>query len=605
MHIDETERFRARWRVLAEALGVVLIAAATFRYWLLYFNRGSNLLDEGSQAAQALRILNGDLIYRDFVTVVTPGSYYTVAWLFWLFGPDLVVLRWAALTLGIGIVIATFVIARHLMDWPFAAAAAALTAVWGWFLVAPNFYTWEAMFFALAALLMYLRHTQSPERAWLIGAGLATGMAFLVKQNIGAYAGVALCLEPWAARLFVRGSEREGVKRTLVANLYFVTSAAAPVVVVVFWLMAKGAGPFLYENWIHYPLLYRTAMALPYPPLYPLLSGLGLFTLRDAIPAVLTGRIPEPQLHELWLKLAMHLPTLVYPFAAIALAGLLILWHRGRDRAIGREGRRLLAIALFGAFTFLQAWPRSDFTHIMFGMQPGFILLAYLSFCVWRGGRLVVRQLRRRLPSGSGVPTALSWTLTLVEGLLLAIALAPEAGFVWNGYKRTDLEYLNYETPLQSGRARGILAHPEEAKRIDQVTAYIRARTGEREPIFVVPWAAGFYFLADRPNPTRFDLMLYGDTAAYPCIIAALDVSRPTYVIYGYVWDVDERRFSEYARPIDQYIRSRYRLETKLIDYEIWRRIESAPSPESIRRNACRPRGFSIRSALRSLRSIP
>ena len=84
--------------------------------------------------------------------------------------------------------IATFVIARHLMDWPFAAAAAALTAVWGWFLVAPNFYTWEATFFALAALLLYLRHTQSPERAWLIGAGLATGTAFLVKQNIGAYA---------------------------------------------------------------------------------------------------------------------------------------------------------------------------------------------------------------------------------------------------------------------------------------------------------------------------------------------------------------------------------------------------------------------------------
>ena len=54
--------------MLAETLGVVLIAAATFRYWLLYFNRGSNLLDEGSQAAQALRILNGDLIYRDFVT---------------------------------------------------------------------------------------------------------------------------------------------------------------------------------------------------------------------------------------------------------------------------------------------------------------------------------------------------------------------------------------------------------------------------------------------------------------------------------------------------------------------------------------------------------
>ena len=57
-------------------------------YWLLYFNRSTNLLDEGSQAAQALRIMHGELIYRDFFTVVTPGSYYTVAWLFQIFGAN-------------------------------------------------------------------------------------------------------------------------------------------------------------------------------------------------------------------------------------------------------------------------------------------------------------------------------------------------------------------------------------------------------------------------------------------------------------------------------------------------------------------------------------
>ena len=85
----------------------LLVALASW-YWLLYFNRSTNLLDEGSTAAQAMRIVNGELIYRDFFTVVTPGSYYTVAWLFRLFGESLMLLRWAALVTGIGILLDYF-----------------------------------------------------------------------------------------------------------------------------------------------------------------------------------------------------------------------------------------------------------------------------------------------------------------------------------------------------------------------------------------------------------------------------------------------------------------------------------------------------------------
>src|SRR5262245_60514713 len=127
----------ARARAI-EAIASVALVAGALRYWLWYFNRGTNLLDEGSQAAQAIRILRGDLIYRDFATVVAPGSYYTVAWLFRLFGPHLLVIRWTALAIGIGILVTTLRIARRLVSWPFAAAAAALTTVWGWFLVTPN-----------------------------------------------------------------------------------------------------------------------------------------------------------------------------------------------------------------------------------------------------------------------------------------------------------------------------------------------------------------------------------------------------------------------------------------------------------------------------------
>ena len=63
---------RMRGRRLEWICTGLLLAVATW-YWLQYFNRSTNLLDEGSTAAQALRIVNGELIYRDFFTVVTPG----------------------------------------------------------------------------------------------------------------------------------------------------------------------------------------------------------------------------------------------------------------------------------------------------------------------------------------------------------------------------------------------------------------------------------------------------------------------------------------------------------------------------------------------------
>ena len=77
-----------------ELIGSAVVLTAATWYWLRYFNRNTNLLDEGSTVAQAMRVLRGELIYRDFFTVVTPGSYYTTAWLLEIFGMQLMVLRW-------------------------------------------------------------------------------------------------------------------------------------------------------------------------------------------------------------------------------------------------------------------------------------------------------------------------------------------------------------------------------------------------------------------------------------------------------------------------------------------------------------------------------
>ena len=86
-----------------------------------------------------------------------------------MFGEQLIVMRWAALVTGLGVLFITLMIGRRVIAWPFAATAALMTTVWGWFLGTPNFYSLEAAPISLVALACYVRGAPSPR--WLVAAG--------------------------------------------------------------------------------------------------------------------------------------------------------------------------------------------------------------------------------------------------------------------------------------------------------------------------------------------------------------------------------------------------------------------------------------------------
>ena len=544
-----------------EWICTALVLALAVWYWLQYFNRNTNLLDEGSTVAQAMRVVNGELIYRDFFTVVTPGSYYTVAWLFQLFGPALIVMRWAALVTGLLILLTTLTVARRVMVWPFAAAAGLLTTVWGWFMVTPNFYSLEAALLSLIALGCYIYG--APRFRWVIGAGLAVGLTAMVKQNVGAYTAAGLFITIWASRLFDDIPDWRG---RLKMSAQFVAGILIVVVPTVVWLVLAGAGSYLYESWVYYPLVkYTERFARPFPDFFPL---------------------SESDPFDLWTKLVIYLPLAVYQFTMIAIAVLSRRFQQTGDAEAKREGHALLAITLVGVLTLLQAWPRADVPHILFGLQPTFVLFGYALFCAWRALTKVPGPLLRQGYGGQA--------RVAIATVAMMVALAPAITLLWKGYKRTDWEYQNYIVAVRTDRAKNIFTGGLEAQRIDVVTKYIVEHTAPDDTVFVVPWASGFNFLANRSNPTRTDFMLFEDPEAYPCLLSRLDARAPKYVIYGYTWDVDDRHFSDYAAPVDRYIRSRYAIEFATDGYEVWRRLDEAPPGTDAFPEACRPRRFRL-----------
>ena len=272
-------------------------------------------------------------------------------------------LRWAALVTGIGILLMALTVGRRVMVWPFAAAAGLLTTVWGWFLVTPNFYSLEAALLSLVALACYVHG--APSWRWMLAAGFAAGATAMVKQNVGAYTAAGLFVTIWASRLF---DDRPDWRGRMKMSGQFIAGVSLPVLATVSWLAASGAGSYLYESWVYYPLVkYTGRFARPFPDFFPIAEG-------------------DP--FDLWTKLVIYLPVIVYPLALAAIGVLAFRFRRG-DRAAKSEGHALRGDHVGGSLTLLQAWPRADVPHILFGLQPTFILFAYLLSCAWRAATAI------------------------------------------------------------------------------------------------------------------------------------------------------------------------------------------------------------------------
>ena len=74
----------------------------------------------------------------------------------------------------------------------------------------------------------------------------------MTKQNTGAYTVAGLLITIWASRLFDSESDWRGRFKM---TMQFAGGIAIPVIPTLLWLMLSGAGSYLYESWVYYPLI--------------------------------------------------------------------------------------------------------------------------------------------------------------------------------------------------------------------------------------------------------------------------------------------------------------------------------------------------------------
>ena len=102
----------------------------------------------------------------------------------------------------------------------------------------------------------------------------------------------------------------------------------------------------------------------------------------------------------------------------------------------------------------------------------------------------------------------------------------------------------------------------------------VQSRTAPGEPFWVFPNEALLYFLADRPQPTRFPLALFAVTRAQRLeLVAELERARPRYaVVYRYAPIVDGISYGVALPEVVEYLDASYELDGNFGAFALLRR---------------------------------
>lgn len=229
---------------------------------LLSMEANVGVYDEGLALVGADRVMRGDVPYRDFFTLYSPGGFYAMAALFELFGEYAIVERVIDTVVKTVIVGTSFVLLLNFGRVMMATLGSLL--VLGVLIHLKNYgvVLFPALAFALLGVLALHRATLQRSRGWAVTAGLAVACTTLFRHDIGVYTllacAVFLADDHFARR--VSGPARWSPMRAFGAAFAF---ALLPGLV---WLAWTVPVSLLYRNLVDIPLfVYPRVRALPFP----------------------------------------------------------------------------------------------------------------------------------------------------------------------------------------------------------------------------------------------------------------------------------------------------------------------------------------------------
>ena len=415
--------------------------------------------------AGAQRVLEGEVIYRDFWTIYGPGSYYAIAGLCAVLGRTVLVPAVAGVllrALGVGLF---FALLRRLGAGARGAWGLALLLALALFETTPELGTYAGILPAvLGALLLALGHVREGGDRRVLLAGLVLGLGATFKHDVAAYAGLAI-----SAGLLAAGRPLRSVG--------LLAAGAVAVLVPVVLLLAWAAGPDAWRDLVVFPAGdFRLVRSEPYPGLLPDLRPLRAW-LAEPSNLAAAKRTAEGGSH--WIL--TNAPQIAFPAALV-----FVIRRWGRLA----PGARAIAVAALVALPlhWMAAHVQQN-THL----TTMAILSFVLGVIAWNATDTTERGWRR---------LALALLVLWAPALLVRPLEEARRPFsAWSARATLDL-------PV----ARGLFVAPARKQLYERLAAFVHANVPPGEAIHVgvqrhdaiIVNDTRLYYVVDRPCATRY-----------------------------------------------------------------------------------------------------
>src|SRR5216684_8220857 len=414
--------------------------------------------DEGIILQGAQRILDGQVLYRDFFSFFTPGSYYLFALVFGVFGDSYLGAHTALAFIGAAFSPITYLLARRVCSRQASLLVTGLMTVTAlpWrFVVIHN---WDSTSWACLALYCAVRLLESPSAKWAFAAATFTSLTALFEQSKGA--GLLLGLGT-GFLIIVLGSQQSKLfsRAQLIA---IALGLCWPFLITAVYFASQHALTTMLASWF-WPLQhYSTANRVPYA--YDNMTGEARHRIFDAA---------SPGMR-LFAMLIFSARTWV-PFMPIVAVALLarLTFLRWRRVSVNPEWAYYVLIsATISGLLLSVVIARADYLHFIFLQPIFFLVLAWMM-----DGRNIRHPFLVRIAPIVGLCLSMS-----------LLAMAAQARFAARGDHKVITR-------------RGAITMQGPGTVIEYVQAHVPAG----ESILIYPYQSTYYYLTQTYSPTRFE----------------------------------------------------------------------------------------------------
>lgn len=463
----------------------------------LHIPEGRSFRDEGQFFYGAERILNGELIYRDFHEIQFPGGFYLIAAAFYIFGERLEtgrVLTYIFISAGL---VFYFLIIQNLIKSLllsiFPLVMLSIFCFTNWAGSIPHWFTFMT---SAGAIFFFSQFISTNLNRYLILSGIFSGLSLTILQHEGLSIFLSLSLFYFIDR------NRSFKKFLFFSAPFFLILLSIPG-----FFILKGAFKNFIDSTFSFVVNHYTfSNRVPY---FGYFTSIIIYDLIEKLQIArdFTGKVV------IYFIIASYLfiqfSFIIYIIAiAKAIKNL-------KQNDIGEEKRQFLLLIISGLFMLLSQIHRFEPTRLIFISGPAFILFSSLIDKVCEKKR--------------NVYIIMNILFLLCVYYPLFVYTKGIIGDLWTKYKC----YVD----LPGGKV--YLDNQLMCAELNSLNLFISGLQKEEKKIYIHNWAVQYYFLLKLNNPVPVDGLLPGHNSVeqYVMSLKILEQTKTKYIITDDVLD--------------------------------------------------------------------